>query len=178
MRTVIFLSIVILGSLFPETSLLSQTIATRQPALPTVFLLGENDVAYTESMPAYATLLDVCDGNMETAFDKLSAMMREMEAYALTSNYDLKGVQLWMHFFFRKDGSIEHIGFHLKPSSKNVDKESLKVFLAGFAKRYKFSLTAEAKYAHYSSFSFPIVRPSLPDRDTRSAVQKVSVKNY
>ena len=177
MRTVIFLSIVILGSLFPESSSFSQTNATRQPALPAIFILGENDVAYTESLPAYATLLDVCDGNMDAAFDKLSGMMREIEAYALTSQYDLKGIHLWMHFFFQKDGSIEHIGFHLKPSSKNVDRESLKVFLAGFAKRYKFPLAAEAKYAHYSSFSFPIVRPALPDRDSRSALQKVSSRS-
>lgn len=174
MRTVILLSISMLACFIPETSLFSQTIATRQPALPTVFVLGENDVAYVETMPAYATLLDVCDGNMETAYDKLSAMMREMEAFALTSNYDLKGVHTWMHFFFRKDGSIEHIGFHLKPSSRNVETESLKVFLASFAKRYKMPLVSEAKYAHYSSFSFPIVRPALPERDARSSVTKIS----
>jgi hypothetical protein len=131
-----------------------------QPTLPVVFLLGEYDQQYEEIMPEYSTLLEACDGNMHLAFGKLMSMMREMEAYASLSGYDLKGINTWMHFFWNKDGSIGHIGFYLKPNSKNVNTDGLKTFLDGFARQYKMPLTADKQFAHYSSFSFPVIYAS------------------
>lgn len=124
--------------------------------LPPVFLLGEYDKQYEAITPNYQTLLEANDGDMQVAFGKLMGMMREMEAYAGLVGYDIKGVNAWMHFFWKADGSIEHIGFHLKPNSRNVDTDDLKAFLAGFAKQYRFPLRSGKKYAHYSSFSFPL----------------------
>ena len=129
---------------------------SEQDALPAVFILGEYDVQYEAKMPNYKTLLESCDGNMELAYGKLMGMMQEMEAYAELSDYDLKGITAWMHFFWRKDGTIEHIGFHLKPNSRNVDLDGLKDFLNEFASNYRFPLNAPSQYAHYSSFSFPL----------------------
>lgn len=111
-------------------------------------------------MPEYSTLLEACSGDMHLAFGKLMTMMREMEAYASLTDYDLKGVNAWMHFFWNKNGSIEHIGFYLKPNSKNVNTDGLKNFLDGFARQYKMPLAAAKPYAHYSSFSFPVIYPS------------------
>lgn len=134
--------------------------STKQDGLPVVFILGEFDVQYENAMPTYKTLLEACNGNMESAFSKLTSMMYEMEAYSELSGYDLKGINAWMHFFWGKNGNIEHIGFHLKPNSKNVDLEEFKNFLNEFASNYRFPLNSKTQFAHYSSFSFPLNYPN------------------
>lgn len=126
--------------------------------IPMVFLLGEHDKHYEEMMAGQATLLDVCDNDMNLAYGKLMGMMREMEAYSGLVGFELKGVNAWMHIFWLPDGSIDHIGFYLKPNSRNVDNDLMKNFLEGFAKQYKFPLKHGKKFSHYSSFSFPIVK--------------------
>jgi hypothetical protein len=126
--------------------------------LPTVFILGEYNEPYEALMSGQSTLLDVCDNDMNFAYHKLTGMMKDMEAYASTANFDLKGINAWMHFFWRADGSIDHIGFYLKPNSRNVPNEQVKSFLEGFAKQYKLPLRYNKKFSHYSSFSFPIIR--------------------
>jgi hypothetical protein len=138
---------------YGQTSVVNTTAQAHPPA---VFQLGEYDVQYEEMMPGYQTLLEACEGDMVEAYGKLTAMMQEMEAYAELSDYDLKGINAWMHFFWNKNGSISHIGFHLKPSSKNVDTDELKDFLTGFASNYRLPLTSELQFSHYSSFSFPL----------------------
>ncbi len=124
--------------------------------MPIVFVLGDQGQLYENIMPGYQTLLDACGGDMPMAFQKLYSMMKEMEAYADLMEYNLDGVNAWMHFFWDEDGSIEHIGFHLKPNSKNVNTEELKLFLTNFALQYKFPLVANVQYSHYSTFSFPV----------------------
>lgn len=121
--------------------------------IPPVFLLGEYEQQYEEIVPRYSSLLEACNGDMQVAFGKLMSMMKEMEAYGELTGYNLKDINAWMHFFWRKDGTIEHIGFYLKPNSRNVNPEGLKNFLAGFAKQYKFPLNASSGFSHYSSFS-------------------------
>jgi hypothetical protein len=146
-------------------------------SLPSVFILGEYDKQYEAAMPGYITLLEACDGEMKTAFDKLMMMMREMEAYATLEKYDIKGINAWMHFFWREDGSIEHIGFYLKPNSRNVDTEKLRNFLNGFANWYKIPVQSGKKFAHYSSFAFPIAFLHTSDSE-KSTVKKGDNSNY
>ncbi|HFA47746.1 MAG TPA: hypothetical protein ENJ95_01865 [Bacteroidetes bacterium] len=134
----------------------SQTSAPRLLMLPKIFEIGEHDQLYEEKMPGYQTLLEACNGDMYLGFDKLYRMMKAMEARAEQVGFDLDGIKAWMHFFWKEDGTIEHIAFHLKPGSKNVDKEVLEDFLKGFAAAYKFPLQSDLKYSHYSSFSFPV----------------------
>ncbi len=141
--------------------------------LPTVFLLGESDNSYSELVAGQTTLLEVCDNDMNFAYHKLLGMMKEMESYATEVNFDLKGVNAWMHFFWRPDGSIEHIGFHLKPNSKNVPTDRFKAFLDGFAKNYKLNLKYSKNFSHYSSFSFPIIRHD-PVYDSSKSTAKAS----
>lgn len=143
-----------------------------QPALPTVFLLGEYENQYEGIVPGYQSLLEACDNDMNIAFEKLMSMMQEMEAYAGMTGYDLKGVNAWMHFFWREDGSIEHIGFYLKPNSKNVNTDGLKNFLNAFTQQYKFPLKTTRKYAHYSSFSFPVMLPKPVTDNGKSTAKK------
>jgi hypothetical protein len=128
--------------------------------MPTVFLLGEYDKIYDSMMAEQTTLLDACNDDMNLAYTKLMGMMQEMEAYAELVDFDLKGINAWIHFFWAADGSIEHIGFYLKPNSRNVSTDLMKNFLEGFAKQYKLPLKYSRKFSHYSSFSFPIVRHS------------------
>ena len=126
-------------------------------SMPDVFLLGEYASQYEGMMPGYAPLLDVCGGDMQVAHQKLMSMMKEMEAFARVLDYDLRGVKAWMHFFFDKDGSIRHIGFYLKPGSRNVDRAELETFLRRFSGQYRFPLTSQMPFSHYSSFSFPVL---------------------
>lgn len=145
------------GSGLAQSNKVKKNTAPEQ-ALPTVFQIGENDKAYTDLMASQTTLLEVCDNDMKFAYHKLMGMMKEMESYATEVNFDLKGINAWMHFFWRADGSIDHIGFYLKPNSKNVAIERFKVFLDGFAKKHKLPLKYNKKFSHYSSFSFPLIR--------------------
>ncbi len=108
---------------------------------------------------------------MKLAYSKLMGMMQEMEAYATLVDFDLKGVNAWLHFFWDKDGNIAHIGFYLKPNSKNVGADLMKNFLEGFAKHYKFPLKFSRSFSHYSSFSFPIVRHSTSNDTSKSTAK-------
>jgi hypothetical protein len=144
--------------------------------LPTVFLLGEFDKNYETMMVGQATLLDACDNDMNLAYGKLMGMMKEMEAYASLVDFDLKGINAWMHFFWRADGSIDHIGFYLKPNSRNVGTDMMKNFLEGFAKQYKLPLRSGKKFSHYSSFSFPIVKHEINQDNAKSTAKLNSSK--
>ncbi len=138
--------------------------------IPTVFLLGEHDSHYEAMMAEQTTLLDACNDDMGLAYGKLMGMMKEMEAYADLIDFDLKGINAWIHFFWNPDGSIDHIGFYLKPNSRNVNTELLKNFLSGFAKQYKLPLKYSKKFSHYASFSFPIVKlAAKPDSSKSTA---------
>ncbi len=144
--------------------------------LPTVFILGEYNEPYEALMSGQSTLLDVCDNDMNFAYHKLTGMMKDMEAYALTANFDLKGINAWMHFFWRADGSIDHIGFYLKPNSRNVPNEQVKSFLESFAKQYKLPLRFNKKFSHYSSFSFPIIKHDSGSDSAKSTTKVNSSK--
>ena len=167
------LTIVVFTCFFRDTANcqpLQESISKKSTPLPVVFQLGEYDKQYEETVPGYATLLDACNGDMRMAYDKLMGMMFEMEAYAKLMNYDLKGINLWIRFFWDKDGAIEHIGFYLKPNSRNANTSELKFFLENFARQYKFPLHAASRFSHYSSFAFPIVsqhkKPAGIDKST------------
>ncbi len=136
---------------------LAQNVDDAQPeeALPKVFLLGEHQSQYEKEVPQYVSLLEACDNEMKVAFEKWLSMISEMEAYAKKIEYPLEGIKLWLHVFWDKEGNIEHIGYYLRPNSKNVDLEELSAFFSSFVNQYKFPLTAEQKFHHYTSVSFP-----------------------
>lgn len=176
MKRVMLVANVILFFCFwcqPE-SIAQQTKTTKLPLkqeLPTVFLLGDYSELYEETMSQQTTLLDACNDDMKLAYSKLMGMMQEMEAYADLVDFDLKGINVWLHFFWDRDGNINHIGFYLKPNSKNVNTDLMKNFLEGFSKQYKFPLKFSGNYSHYSSFSFPIVRHSPPTDNSKSTAK-------
>ena len=127
-------------------------------ALPKVFKLGEYSDPYETVRTDYKSLLDACEGDMLSAHGKLLGMMESLETFAEEKEFDLNGIKAWMHFFFKENGEIDHIGFHLKPNSKNVDLVDFGAFLKSFSKEYQFPLKTEEEFAHYSSFSFPVLQ--------------------
>ncbi len=160
---VLVLLIVLFSSGLKVTETFSQQSVPNKialkPVLPLVFQLGEFDKQYENTVPGYQPLLDACDGDMNMAYNKLLGMMQEMENYSRTIGYDLNGINAWMHFFWSENGDIEHIGFYLKPNSRNVNTDQFRQFLAKFVDQYKFPLRSKVKFSLYSSFSFPIAHP-------------------
>ncbi len=133
-----------------------QSVVSQQ-ALPKVFILGEHESAYEQLNVEYQTLLlSACGDDMKLAFKKWRSMLEEMEVFADEIDYEIKGIQLWLNVFWNNDGSIEHIAFHLKPSSRNVDVVEVAAFLSSFMNHYKFPLVYDDKFTHYGSAAFPV----------------------
>ena len=128
----------------------------RQTKQPKVFLIGEQPQVFEDLSISYdKLLLDVCDDDMNKAYGKWVDMLQEMEKHATDINFDIKGVKLWLKVFWEKDGTIAHIGYHLKPDSKNVKTKYLSAFLKSFSQNYKTRCEAEVRFSQYSSASFP-----------------------
>lgn len=145
---VLFQSNPLFGQLAIQSSLATTT-------LPKVFVLGEETTDYEKIAPEYKSLLEACDNDMEAAFKKWLSMLLEMEAYAGEIDFELKGVKLWMQVFWSKNGTVEHIGFYLRPTSRNVEIEDMRAFFSSFMNHYSFPLSSKFKYSHYTSVSFP-----------------------
>jgi hypothetical protein len=151
---------VILVSLFSIFIMLTATaqksVDGEKKAYPTVFQIGELPNAFETLSDDYETaLLEVCDDDIKKAYAQWSTMLKAMESHARVKDYNLKGVKMWLKVFWNKDGTIEHIAFHLKPGSKNVDTDALTRFLQDFMKMYKGSFKANESFSQYSSASFP-----------------------
>lgn len=144
--------------LFPTllTLLFSASLFAQNEKLPQVFQIGAHETAYEKAMDNYnKSLLDVCNSDMGRAFELWMTMSLEMESYASQMNFDLNGVRAWFHVLFSADGKINHLAFHLKPDSKNVDTEALTGFLSGFCRYYKLPISGTAPFSHYTSVVFP-----------------------
>ena len=153
--------------LLPLSLLLSAALATasatapgpqpKDKSLPTVFVLGEFEAQYESLSEGYQrSLLEACDCGQKEAFGKWIGMLNEFDVYARKQNVDIRGVKLWMHVFFEADGSVEHIAYHLRPNSRQLDAETLSPLLEGFAAQYQFPVTGEEGFAHYSTGAFPV----------------------
>jgi len=130
---------------------------TAQDQLPAVFQLGENEEVYEQLSSGYSlTLLEVANFDAQAAFSNWLSMMLEMEDYAEKLKFDMKGVKLWMHVFWASDGSIQHIGYLPRPDSRYVPPAELSAFLKTFMKKYKFPLTSDKKFSHYTGANFPV----------------------
>ncbi len=141
----------ILGTTFFASSLLAQDDV--QP----VFVLGENEKAYEMLNQDYSqTLLEVSGFDTQKAFEHWMDMMKQMEDYAKKLRFDIKGVKLWLHVFWNEDGTVSHIGYLLRPDSRNIDNLELAAFLKTFSARYKLPVGSSRKFSHYTGANFPI----------------------
>ena len=96
--------------------------------VPTTFLISEDDNAYGELVSNTPTsLLEVCDDAMDVAYKKWIFMLADMEDMAAEEGFEIRGLKIWINVFWNADGSIDHIVYYPKPSSKNIEyKEFLK----------------------------------------------------
>jgi len=154
--TIRFVGAILLCWSLTFVSLMAQPVNERSQELPRVFVIGEFEKEYEALMSDYSSsLLDECGHDMTQAFDLWVGFVEEMEAYSQQSGFELSGVKAWFHVFFKKDGTIPRIGFHLKPTSRNVDTEAMVDFLSQFIDQYRFPFSSLHDYSNYTSVSFP-----------------------
>ncbi len=125
---------------------------------PAVFQIGELPSTFEELSEGYdKALIEVCNDDMRKAHRQWQTLLKAMEKNSIQNNFDLKGIKMWLKVFWNEDGTIEHIAFHLKPNSKNVNKEKLEKFLNNFIKTYKGKVVTNQKenFSQYSTASFP-----------------------
>ena len=151
-----------LGGIINCSLLMSQTpsyLGYEPKKMPKVFTIGQQEILYESLVGEYKlSLLEACDNQIMEGYGKWKSFLKEMEAYSKLIGFDLNGSKMWIHIFCEPDGTFTNIGYHLKPSSINLNLEEMDAFLNGFMDHYKFPLiTADQKYAHYSMAAFPIL---------------------
>ena len=130
---------------------------TRSKQMPQVFKIGEYEKDYDKLLMNHqAQLLNVCNNDMQDAFRKWMGMAAEIEAYAKTVDYDINGLKFWVHVFWKKDGEIDHLGFHLRPNSRHVPDEELAEFLSAFVAQYRLPINANERFSHYTTLAYPL----------------------
>lgn len=133
-------------------------------SLDKVFLLGTEEQAYEQYTGEYSqSLLEATSGDITRAFEGWLDMQQAIDAYSQSQSYNLNGVKVWLHVFWGADGSIDHMGFLLRPDSRFVDSNELKVLLAGFIENYRFPLRSNAKFSHYTGATFPTLSQRKSD---------------
>jgi hypothetical protein len=123
---------------------------------PKVFVMGEFDVSKLKE--SYnTTLFSVCKGDLDAAFDKSARILVGIEDYAQKNKFDLKGVKMWVEFYFDKDGTLKHLSYALKPNSRNIDTRDLTAFLMSFTNSFKLPISTNRRFYTNMHASFPIV---------------------
>ena len=141
------------------------TTIIQTDSLPTVFALGQYDGQPFEKLKSEheTQLLAVCRNDMEMAYYLWVHVLKHIETQSVKTGFDLNGVKLWLYIFWNKDGSIKNIAFFPKPNSKNFKNEDMAAFLTNFCKIYKFPMTAETNFSHYSTANFPVLMEKVKE---------------
>lgn len=151
------------------TNAMTTPITVAKDSLPRVFVLGEKDREFEQAKVAHSTnLIEACQGDMEMAYYTWMRMMKNFETFAKQQGYELDGLKMWIYLFWNKDGSIAHIGYHLKPNSRNLREDELpklsKLF-ENFSKTYRFPIKSDKAYSNYTHATFPVLLERLPAVD-------------
>lgn len=124
--------------------------------MPRIFVLGDQEKEFEALQMEYEySLLSVCNNDYDSSFVHWVMMLKQMEEFGDSIDFDLKGIKMWVQVFWDPDGSIRHIGYYLKPNSKNIRKEEMAAFFKGFINHYKSPLVTTRKYSNYASANFP-----------------------
>ncbi len=128
-------------------------------SIPKVFTLGQYDGSPFERMKKdyETTLATACKNDYETAYYLWIQLLKKMETHASKRNFDMNGIKLWLHVFWSKDGAVDYIAFHAKPTSRNFNNAEMTAFLNDFAKEYVSPLKHDKSYSNYSTASFPVM---------------------
>jgi hypothetical protein len=118
--------------------------------------IGQNQKKYEKIVASHQMqLLEVCDNNLDSAYQIWIDVMTSLEDYSESVNFDLKGVKMWMHIFVQ-DGKIKELYFHPKLNSRNMDFSKVNTLLEKFIQTYEFPIKSTVKFNHYGSASFPV----------------------
>jgi hypothetical protein len=129
----------------------------KQAELPKVFVIADDQAAFEQLSGQYPTaLLEVCAYDMDAAYNKWTNMMHAFELHADKNNVNIKGVKMWVKVYWAADGSVDHLGYSLKPNSRNVKADELNALFRTFIEKYKLPQTNDIKFSHYGSVSFPL----------------------
>jgi len=129
---------------------------TKIDSLPSVFMIGQNDILYEELVEECThPLLTACQDSMDLAYQKWVELLSEMEVEAEKSEFDIKGIKIWLNVFWKPDGSIKHLVYFPKPTSRNMDFSDLTKFFGRFVKVYEMEKISNECYSHYGSATFP-----------------------
>ncbi len=140
---------------FARTQAISGSSMTLD-TLPSVFMIGENEIEYEELVGnCNKLLLTVCNDSMDLAYRKWMGLLSDMEKYAEANDFDIKGIKIWLNVFWNTDGTIKHLVYYPKPNSRNMDFSKLSVFMDSFTEKYKMDFTYQKCFSHYGSAAFP-----------------------
>lgn len=136
---------------------LTQNLVERDTSFQkSVFMLGQNEDRYAAIINDYpSNLLAVSGDSMEKAYENWMMLMLDIEAFAETIGFDLKGLKIWINVFWNKDGGIDYITYYPKPNCKNIPFETLTAFFERFIQEYQNGLMTTSNYSHYGSATFP-----------------------
>jgi len=130
--------------------------AVKIDTLPKVFKIGEHELKYEDLVHKCSNpLLTVCQDSMDLAYRRWMEMLSEMEQYAEKSDFDIKGVKIWLNAFWNPDGTIKHLVYFPKPNSRNMNFDDLTKFMKKFIGQYSMEGLDDGCYSHYGSASFP-----------------------
>lgn len=124
--------------------------------LPQVFMIGQNELQY-EGLVSKCNnpLLTVCQDSMDLAYRKWMGMLSDMEQFAEKSEFDIKGIKIWLNVFWDENGRIDHLVYFPKPNSRNMDFDLLTQFFFNFVDQYQMDKLSSQCYSHYGSATFP-----------------------
>lgn len=146
--------LVILSLIFVLDFAIAQSSSTTP--VPDVFLIGEHEAQYMNLSKQHpAIFVSVYNNDIDKAFRGWSGMLMDMEDYAATLNFDLKGVKLWINAYYNPDGTIQHLAFFPKPNSRNVPVEHLTAFFKNFVDQYRLNVNSDKAFQHSASAAFP-----------------------
>jgi hypothetical protein len=124
--------------------------------LPVVFLLGQDEAAYEKLSVEHPRNLLVISGNdTGKALNNWLEFIKAIQEHAEAVKFDINGLKVFLHVFWNEDGSIRHIGYFVKPDSRNFKPEELRAFFGTFTRAYKPKFTSDKKFSHYTSANFP-----------------------
>lgn len=160
MKKISFIFVFLIAALFTQAA--NSGIA--RDTLPRAFPLGQYDGLPFETLKNdhEQQLLAVCKGDMEIAYYLWIHLLKHMETHATKTNFDLSGIKIWLYVFFNKDGSLDHISFYPKPTSRNFKNEDMSSFLTDFTRNYKLPLASDRHFQHYSIGNFPVMVEKIP----------------
>ena len=109
-----FVMCVCMFSLWGSTSAQYNTTYTATSSVPSVFMLGEHQESYQSLKSAYpTTLLALNNEDLTSAYADWVYVLNAIEAFADKVDFNLAGVKLWMHVYWKSDGSIDHIAYFI-----------------------------------------------------------------